>query len=113
MESSRRIIISSLVAISFWVFVCPWVIADASSAPASWSFYIAGAIALVVGIVALMRTDDLPEYGLVAIAGWLVISPWMLDLSLTVTRQAIFYGVIIGGLAWLGRPSNKPKGAAA
>jgi sugar phosphate permease len=112
MEYLRRIIIIGSLIVSGWVFVCPWVIAEASTAPASWNFYIAGALALLLGIVALMRSDDLPEYGLVAIAGWLVISPWVLDLSSTVTRHAIFYGIVLGGLAWLGRPSHKPKGAA-
>jgi hypothetical protein len=82
-------------------------------APASWNFYIAGGLALLLGIVALVRSDDLPAYALVAVAVWLAISPWVLDLSPAVTRQAIFYGVILGGLAWFGRPSYKPTGAAA
>jgi hypothetical protein len=112
MEYYRGMMIGGLV-VSGWVLVCPWVIADASAAPGSWNFHIAGALALLIGIVALVRSDDLPEYGLLAVAVWLVISPWVLDLSAAVTRQAVFYGVILGGLAWFGRPSYKPKGAAA
>ena len=112
MEYYRGMMIGGLV-VSGWVLVCPWVIADASAAPGSWNFHIAGALALLIGIVALVRSDDLPGYGLLAVAVWLVISPWVLDLSAAVTRQAIFYGVILGGLAWFGRPSYKPKGAAA
>jgi hypothetical protein len=113
MDSARRLIIISLIVVSGWVFVSPWVVTDASTAPTSWNFNVAGALSLILGIVALMRSDDLPEYGLIAIAGWLVISPWILNLSEMVTRQSIMYGVVMGGLAWIGRPSHKPKPAAA
>jgi len=112
MEYYRGMIIASLV-VSGWVFVCPWVISDASAPAAAWNFHVAGALALLLGVVGLIRSDDLPAYGLVVVAVWLVLSPWVLDLSAAVTRQAIFYGVILGGLAWFGRPSYKPSGAAA
>ena len=112
MEFYRGMMIGGLM-VSCWIFVCPWFIAEASAAPASWSFHIAGVLAVLLGIAALVRSDDLPEYGLLAVAVWLVISPWALDLSAIVTRQAVFYGAILGGLAWFGRPSYKPKGAAA
>ena len=111
MDSPRRIIIISLIVVTAWIFVCPWVVSDAGKAPASWSFYVAGVFSLIFGIIALVRSDDLPEYGLVAIAAWLVISPWILGFSDMVTRQSVMYGVVIGGLAWMGRPSYKPKSA--
>jgi hypothetical protein len=111
MNYTRRTIIISLIVVSGWVFVCPWVIADAGVAPASWSFYVAGALSIILGIAALVRSDDLSEYGLVAVAGWLVISPWILGLSEIVTRQDVVYGVVIGFLAWIGRPSFKTVSA--
>jgi hypothetical protein len=112
MDSPRRIIIISLIVVSAWVFVCPWVVADAGKTPASWSFHVAGLLALIFAIIALVRSDDLPEYGLVAIAGWLVISPWILGLSEIVTRQNVMYGVVIGLLAWIGRPYFKSRPAS-
>lgn len=96
-----------------WILVCPWVVADVGASPAAWSFYGAGALAVLLCVVALMRSDDLAEYGVMAVAAWLVASPWVLDLSETMTRQAVVYGVFLGGLAWFGRPSYVPKGAAA
>jgi len=68
---------------------------------------------MLLAVVAFTRSDDLAEYGLIAVAIWLVISPWVLDLSEQLTRQAVFYGVVIGGLAWFGRPSYKPKSSGA
>lgn len=112
MFSPRQIIILSLIVVSGWVFACPWVVADAGATPASWNFYIAGALSLILGVVALVRSDDLPAYGLVAIAGWLVIAPWILGLSEIVTRQDVMYGVVIAGLAWFGRPSAKVGSAS-
>ena len=113
MASHRQILIISLIVVSGWIFACPWFVTDASSAPASWNFYVTGALALILGIVALVRSDDLPIYGLVAIAGWLVIAPWILVLSEIVTRQDVMYGAIIGGFAWFGRPSFNARSASS
>lgn len=96
-----------------WVLVCPLVIADAGESPASWNFYVTGALGVLLSAIALTRSDDTAEYALMAVAAWLAVSPWVLDLSTTVTRQAVFYAVVLGGLAWLGRPSYKPKSAEA
>lgn len=112
MLSPRQIIIFSLIVVSGWVLVCPWVVTDASAAPASWNFYVAGALSLILGIVAFVRSDNLPSYGLVAIAIWLAIAPWILGLSEIVTRQDVIYRVVIAGLAWFGRPSFKAGSAS-
>jgi len=103
-------IITALI-LGAWVLASPLVIADASASPVSWSFRIAGTLTVLLSVVALIRSDDLPEYGLMAIAAWLIVSPWVLDLAPTVTRQSVFYGAVLAGLAWLGRPSFKPKAA--
>jgi len=112
MDSPRRILVISLIIIIAWVFICPWVIKDVSTAPASWSFWISGAFSLILVFAALVRPDDLPEYGLIAVSAWLVISPWILGYSEMVTRQSVLYGVVIGGLAYIGRPSYKPRSAS-
>lgn len=113
MVSQRQVIIGSLIIISGWVFACPWVVTDASTAPASWDFYVTGALALILAFAAFVRSDDLPSYGLLAVAGWLVIAPWILSLSEIVTRQHVTYGLLIAGMAWFGRRSFKPSSAAA
>jgi hypothetical protein len=96
-----------------WVFVCPWVIEDAAVQPAALNFQVAGALAVILSVLAVVRSDDFPEYGLIAVSAWLAVSPWILDLSGTVTRQAVLYGVVLAILAWTGRPSFKPKSVAA
>jgi hypothetical protein len=100
--------------LSGWLFVCPWVVDAASLSPASsWNFHIAGAMALLLWIIALVRSDDLAEYGVVAVAVWLVVSPWVLNLTEAVSKQAIFYGVVLGFLGWIGRSSHKGASGAA
>ena len=96
-----------------WVFACPWVIEDAAAQPAALNFQVTGALAVILSVLAVVRSDDFPEYGLIAVSAWLAVSPWILDLSGTVTRQAILYGVVLAILAWTGRPSFKPKSVAA
>jgi hypothetical protein len=91
------------------VFASPWVIDDAAVHPAALNFQLAGALAIVLCVLGLVRSDDLPEYGMIAVAAWLAVSPWVLDLSGTVTRQAVLYGVVLAIVAWTGRPSFKPK----
>jgi hypothetical protein len=94
-----------------WVLASPWVIEDAAVQPAALNFQVTGALAVILSVLALVRSDDFPEYGLIAVSAWLALSPWILDLSGTVTRQAVLYGVILAILAWTGRPSFKPKNA--
>ena len=104
--------ITSLV-LAVWLLVSPWLISETATPPASWNFQIAGLLAVLLAIIAIIRSDDLAEYGLVVVAVWLVVSPWALDLSALVTRQAVFYGAILGGLAWFGRRSFKPGSSEA
>jgi predicted membrane channel-forming protein YqfA (hemolysin III family) len=105
------ILIGLILAV--WVFACPWVIDDAAVQPAALNFYITGGLFVILSILALVRSDDLPEYGIMAVAAWLAASPWILDLPGTVTRQAVLYAVVLAILAWTSRPSFKPKSVAA
>jgi hypothetical protein len=112
MDLYRRVVIILALILSGWLFVCPWVFEAASVSPAtSWNFHIAGATALSLWIIALVRSDDLAEYGVVAVAVWLVVSPWVLNLTDAVSKQATFYGFILGFLGWIGRSSHKGAGS--
>lgn len=108
MEYYRGMLVTALL-LSGWVFLCPWFIEEAAVSPASLNFRIAGGLGLVLATLGLVRTDDLPGYGLVATSAWLAVSPWILDLSPAVTRQAVFYGILLAGLGWIARPSYRPK----
>jgi hypothetical protein len=98
--------------LSIWVFVCSWIITDASTSPASWNFHVAGGMAILLSIVALTRFDDLAPYAIVAVGAWLILSPWLLNLPELVSKQTIFYGVILGCIGWFGRPSYKSRSDA-
>jgi hypothetical protein len=108
MEYYRGMLITALL-LSGWVFVCPWFIEDAAVSPASWSFYVAGGVGVVLASMGLVRSEDFPGYGLVAVGAWLAFSPWILGLSPAATRQAVLYGIVLAGLGWIGRPSYTPK----
>jgi hypothetical protein len=94
-----------------WILVCPWVVSiDMNTA---WSFRITGAISVILALVAIIRADDFAHYGLVIAGAWLFVSPWLVGSGELPTRQSILYGVVLGGLAWFGRPSYKPKVVAS
>lgn len=100
------------LVVSGWAFVCPWVIEQAAATTASsWNFHIAGGIALVMVAVALMLGSVLADYGLLTVAVWLIISPWVLGLPELVTKQVILYGVLLAATAWFARPLHKPQAA--
>jgi hypothetical protein len=111
MEPFRWMLVAAVLLCS-WVFVSPWFVEDAAVSPASWNFHISGGLALLFVMLGLMRSDDVPAYGLVAIGVWLVISPWVLDLPSLPTKQTFMYGAVLAGLGWLSRPSHQPKAAA-
>ena len=95
--------------LAVWIFVCPWVIDDASAHPVALNFHLVGALAVLLCAAAFVRADDMPEYALMAVAAWLAVSPWVLNFSEMVTRQCVVYAFFLAGMAWLGRPSFKPK----
>jgi hypothetical protein len=101
------------LTLAAWVFASPFVVDDAAVQPAAWNFYVTGGLAVILSALSLVRSDDMPEYGVIAVAAWLAVSPWILDLSGTVTRQAVLYGVVLAILAWTSRPSFKPKSVTA
>ena len=109
----HRSVIGTALLLSIWVFVSPWVIPGATGPIGLWAFHIPAAVGVLLSAVAFTRSDDFAEYGLIAVAVWLIISPWVLGMSELLTRQVIFYGVVIGCLAWFGRPSYKPKNSEA
>lgn len=108
-DSFHRGALLAALVLALWVGVSPWVVSEASENPALLNFCVAGLLAIGLAAAALMRTDDWAQYVLVAVGTWLVVSPWILDLESLVTRQAVSYGVVIAGLAWVGRPSFQPK----
>ena len=109
----HRSVIGTVLLLSIWIFVSPWVVPGASGPIGLWAFHIPAAVGVLLSVVALTRSDDLAEYGLIAVGLWLMASPWILGISELLTRQVVFYGVIIACMAWLGRPSYKPRNSEA
>ena len=111
-DPTHRGMIIAALSVAVWALLSPWVIADAGVSPALWNFHLAGLLAVIFSVAALIRSDDWAAYGLMAIGAWLVVSPWVLGLDSLVTRQTVFYGLAIATFAWAGRPSCVPKAQA-
>jgi hypothetical protein len=95
------------LVLSAWIMTSPLVVPADSHA--TWNFYVAGAIGALLALVAFLRSDNVAEYGLLTLSAWLIVSPWLLNLPDLPTRQTLLYGMVIGGMAWFGRPTYKPK----
>jgi hypothetical protein len=93
-----------------WILMSPFVIE--TDPRTAWDFYAAGVLGVLLAAAAMLRSDDLAENGLLAVGGWLMISPWILGLPELASRQAIFYGAIVAAIGWFGRPSRAIKTAA-
>jgi hypothetical protein len=90
-----------------WMITSPLVVpADSHTV---WNFYVAGVIGGLLALVALLRSDNIAEYGLLALSAWLIVSPWLLDLPELPTRQTLLYGMVMASMAWFGRPAYTPK----
>jgi hypothetical protein len=83
------------LVIGFWVLISPWVISETAIPQIAASMHIAGALTVLLAGYAVFRSGEIADYGLVSVGIWLIASPWVLDFDPTVTRQAIFYGVLI------------------
>jgi hypothetical protein len=105
--NATRWAMSCALVLSAWIMTSPLVVP--ADTHATWNFYVAGAIGALLAMVAFLRSDNVAEYGLLALSAWLIVSPWLLNLPDLPTRQTLLYGMVIGGMAWFGRPAYKPK----
>ena len=89
------------VLLGLWLIVSPWALAFVANSTASWNVWIIGTIIAVASAAALVAFHAWEEWVNIALAAWLIISPWIFgfaDLQAAMWNQ-IIVGLIVGGLA--------------
>jgi hypothetical protein len=87
--------------LGLWLAVSPWALSYAGEATPAWNAHIVGAIIAVAAIAALLAFQQWEEWVNTALAGWLVVSPYLLGftaLTYALWNQ-IIVGVVVGVLA--------------
>ena len=84
-----------------WLVLSPWILGYVAEQAAAWNAYLVGAIIAVAAVVALVKFRKWEEWVTVALAIWLIISPWLLGVSAltTVLWNQVVVGLLVGGLA--------------
>jgi|SRR5690349_9688769 SPW repeat-containing protein len=87
--------------LGLWLLISPWVLSYMGETVAAWNAYIVGIIVAVAAAAALVAFHKWEEWVNVALAAWLIISPFLLSypmMSHAMTNQ-IVVGVVTGLLA--------------
>jgi hypothetical protein len=81
-----------------WLFMSPYTLDFRTEAAAAWTVYTTGAAVIAVSVLALKNPRRWQEWTIVAIAGALFLSPFVLGFSdvASATANNIFLSLIIG-----------------
>jgi hypothetical protein len=69
------------LVLGIWLFLSPWILGFAGEAAAAWNAWIVGVVIAVVAASAIYAFQKWEEWLNVALAVWLVLSPWLLGFS--------------------------------
>jgi hypothetical protein len=89
------------VILGLWLIASPGMLGYMSETTAAWNAWIVGVVVMVAALAALVAFQKWEEWVSMALAAWLIASPWILGFSglqAAVWNQLIV-GVLIGGLA--------------
>lgn len=78
-----------------WLLFSPWLLGYTGEAAAATNAYIVGAAIALIAAGALYAYQKWEEWLNVALAIWLVISPWVLGFS---AMAAVMYNAVVIGL---------------
>lgn len=89
------------LVLSVWVAVSPFVVTTAEHDAYAGNLHAAGLAAVAASVLLIVRPVRQSAYVVVAIGVWLLASPWLLGFAdeQTPTRQVLFYGIALAGLA--------------
>jgi ABC-type uncharacterized transport system permease subunit len=88
--------------LGLWLAISPWALSYAMEAVPTWNALIVGVIIAVAAAGALVAFHKWEEWINVALAAWLIVSPFALDYAVhtTVMWNHIIVGVLVGILAF-------------
>jgi hypothetical protein len=100
--------------LGLWLIVSPWVLAYADAMPA-WNAAVTGAVIAIAAATALMAFHKWEEWITAAMAGWLIVSPWLLGFSgmEAATWNQVGVGALVAVLAlWSAMAAPATRGLA-
>src|SRR6185503_8819053 len=89
------------LVLGLWLAASPWMLSYASETTPAWNAHVVGLIVAVAAFAALVAFQKWEEWVSIALAAWLIVSPYLLGfsaLSYALWNQLII-GVLVGGLA--------------
>lgn len=98
-----------------WLFVSPWALNYATNQTAAWNAWVVGAVIAVAALAALIAFQKWEEWVNAALAGWLIVSPYILAFSTntTVTWNQFVVGALVAVLAiWAAVTTSDTGGLA-
>ena len=84
-----------------WLIGSPWALSFADQQTPARNAWIVGAVIAVAALAALIAFQKWEEWVNAVLAGWLIVSPYLLGFAgnQTVTWNQIIVGVLVGVLA--------------
>jgi hypothetical protein len=106
---------AATLLLGVWLAISPWALGYMAEATAAWNAYIVGIVIAVAAAAAIMAFQQWEEWVNVALAVWLIVSPFVLGYAAleTVLWNQIVVGVLVGGLALWTVVSEHKGGVAA
>ncbi|TAN01035.1 MAG: hypothetical protein EPN45_13340 [Rhizobiaceae bacterium] len=83
-----------------WLFISPWVLANAPGGNWAWDAWIVGAVVALLSIAALVQLAQWEDWVSLILGAWLFISPWVLGFYASMHSMA-WNAYIIGALIFL------------
>ena len=89
------------LVLGLWLVISPWALSYTMAAVPTWNAIIVGVIIAVAAIAAIVAFHTWEEWVNIALAVWLIASPFALDYAshATVLWNQLIVGVLVGLLA--------------
>ncbi|HZP98192.1 MAG TPA: SPW repeat protein [Reyranella sp.] len=89
------------LVLGIWLLISPWLLGYAAESKPAWNAHTVGVIVAVAAVAALIAFQKWEEWVNVALAAWLIVSPYLLgfaSLQVALWNQFVV-GVLVGLLA--------------
>ena len=101
--------------LGIWLAISPWALSYMADATPAWNAYIVGIVIAVAAAAAIMAFHQWEEWTNVALAIWLIVSPFLLGYAMLSNAlwNQIVLGIIIGILALWTAVASPKRGVTA
>lgn len=87
--------------LGLWLFVSPWALGFTDQSTAAWNAYIFGIAIMLFAVLAIYSIKAREEWVNMVLGFWLLLSPWALRFSATMTPaiDTVTVGALVAALA--------------